>query len=610
MKDRILASTLLVTMVVALLSLTMQPASALAAPQITPGTGANAVLPAWFTQPGSPLSTLAAPTPGNPTNSSTAVSAPPDLSSVPAERSDMQITGSSASAPTDSVQGLALLVHADMALTKTSASASVAADARLIYTLTVVNNGFDSGEDVVVTDTLPSEVTFVDATQPHTYDAPTVSWALGTMSRWETRVLTVEVTVAPGVTEAFTNGACVGSSTADSNPSNNCDSIDTSLLVPAIQVVKWVDRERTGPDEPFTYTLRVTNTGGLVLDPVTLTDTLPVGLSYVAGSAAPVEPDLVAEPVLAWDDLGLLAPGGSLTVTFQVTAPISAVGLLTNTVTATGRYPGGTVTDTDEAEIEIVRPAVMVRKALVSQDTDDLFPNYITFTIAITNVGLSQVDVLPLDDIFDPEYLYFVSASPVTPDMVSNATGLVSWYDLTSPAPHGFGMNLEPGRSFVLTTVFTVASQIVTTTNTAVVSDVVDVYENPAEEDDDTVIIVDVPTAVDLLYFRVAQATSDAVTLEWATAVEQNTYGFALYRAATPDMDRAGSVGFILSQGHGGPASYSFTDRDQVSRSDIWYYWLAEIENSGKAIYHGPASTSAWQPAALTERTYLPMVMR
>ena len=218
MKDRLLASTLLVTMVVALLSLTMQPASALAAPQITPGTGANAVLPAWFTQLGSPLSTLAAPTPGNPINSSTAVIAPPDLSSVPAERSDMQITGSSASAPADSVQGLALLVHADMALTKTSASASVAADARLIYTLTVVNNGFDSGEDVVVTDTLPSEVTFVDATQPHTYDAPTVSWALGTMSRWETRVLTVEVTVAPGVTEAFTNGACVGSSTAEQRP--------------------------------------------------------------------------------------------------------------------------------------------------------------------------------------------------------------------------------------------------------------------------------------------------------------------------------------------------------------------------------------------------------
>ena len=132
----------------------------------------------------------------------------------------------------------------------------------------------------------------------------------------------------------------------NSDPSNNCAVSTPHCSCQPSRFVKWVDRERTGPDEPFTYTLRVTNTGGLVLDPVTLTDTLPVGLSYVAGSAAPVEPDIVAEPVLAWDDLGSLAPGGSLTVTFQVTAPISAVGLLTNTITATGRYPGGTVTDT------------------------------------------------------------------------------------------------------------------------------------------------------------------------------------------------------------------------------------------------------------------------
>ncbi|MCS7287479.1 MAG: hypothetical protein NZ653_10165, partial [Anaerolineae bacterium] len=187
------------------------------------------------------------------------------------------------------------------------------------------------------------------------------------------------------------------------------------------------------------------------------------------------------------------------------------------------------LTDTDDAPVALTDPAVVVDKQLVAADLDELLPNYVTFTIVITNVGISTIDVLPLVDQYDPYYLSFITAT-VYPNEPAD-DGLLTWYDLTGPAPYGFGRDLAPGESFHITTVFRVVHDITTTVNTAIVSDVVDVYDNPANEDRDDEVIVNIPTAVELLYFRVGGVAGWSVRLEWATAAEIGTFGFHLYRA-------------------------------------------------------------------------------
>jgi uncharacterized repeat protein (TIGR01451 family) len=419
--------------------------------------------------------------------------------------------------------------RADLAVTKSDDPDPVIVGTLLTYTLLVTNNGPSVARNAVVTEALPPEVAFVSAEPAQSSGPNPLVWSLGDLAVGEVRRLTVTVRVLVTTTDVFTNAVVVGSDTPDDNPGNNGDEEPTTPLVPGLELTKDVAPGQAVRNMPFTYTIRITNTGQVTFDPLVLTDTLPAGFYYVVGSGDPSDPDVIAEPLLVWQNLGPLAPGESITVTFAVTATPGVTGTYWNVALVGGEYPGGVLTDTDDAPVAIVDPAIALDKQLVSADLDDVFPNYVTFTIVITNVGISTIDVLPLFDQYDPYYLSFVRADPMPDEPADD--GLLTWYDLTGPSPNGFGQNLAPGESFRITTVFSVVHDITTTINTAYVEGPYDIYDNPANEPRDNEPIVDIPTAVELLYFRVGGVMGQQVRLEWATAVEIDNFGFRLYRA-------------------------------------------------------------------------------
>lgn len=156
----------------------------------------------------------------------------------------------------------------------------------------------------------------------------------------------------------------VTSTTPDPNPDNNEDEEPTTLLVPAIDVVKAVDPSQAVPGQPIEYTITIENIGQVTLDPVTLTDTLPPNFQYLAGSGEPTEPDIVNEPTLVWLDLGSLDPNETMQVSFKVTALPGVLGQFDNLATATGDSPGGPVSDNDREPVRIVQPQVEVNKIL------------------------------------------------------------------------------------------------------------------------------------------------------------------------------------------------------------------------------------------------------
>ena len=502
--------------------------------------------------------------------------------------------------------------RADLGIVKTDSHDPVIPGTLLTYTLRVTNYGPSAAENVVVTDTLPVEVVYVSAAPEHTYIAPdTVVWALGTLLPGEERVLTLTVQVQSWVTEPFTNVAVVDSDTEDDNPGNNEDDETTTPLLPGLELAKTVLPGAAVPNMPFTYVIVITNTGAVTFDPLTLTDTLPEDFHYVVGSGEPADPDVVAEPLLIWQDLGALAPGDRLTVSFAVTvSPGITIGTYWNTAVVEGEHPGGVITDTDDVPISIQDPAVALNKQLVGFDTDAVAPNYVTFTIAITNVGVSEIDVLPVYDLYDADVLHFAQAFPAQPDMVDNVGGQVVWLNLTGPAPHGFDRNLLPGEVFHLTTIFTVMQDITQTTNTAVVTDAVDIHDNPVDEDDDAETIVDVPTAVKLLYFRVADVSGAGIRLEWATAVEINNFGFNLYRAPVEDRTRASLVTFVPSEVKDGTGAAYSPDPDTEPNDGAWWYWLADVDLDDGETFHGPVSVQVDTAVHSNFVVYLPLVMR
>jgi uncharacterized repeat protein (TIGR01451 family) len=176
----------------------------------------------------------------------------------------------------------------------------------------VTNGGPDTAQSVAVTDSLPSEVTFVDCTSDQggvcggTTSAPTVSFS--SLASGVTATITIHVTVNSNVTSGtlITNNASVTSVTGDSNGGNNTTSATTTVQeVSAGQLVISEFRTR-GPagasDEfveiynPTTTSLvigglkiRASNGTGTISDRVTITagTTLGPGCHYlIANSSA------------------------------------------------------------------------------------------------------------------------------------------------------------------------------------------------------------------------------------------------------------------------------------------------------------------------------------
>src|ERR1700722_19869935 len=131
------------------------------------------------------------------------------------------------------VANVLLPADADMAITKTGSPNPVLQGSTLTYTLGVTNNGPASATLVNVTDTLPSQVSFVSASSSQgscSQASGTVTCSLGTMASGATATVTIAVT-ATTLSQAF-NTATVTATEPDPVSSNNTASTTTLIESP------------------------------------------------------------------------------------------------------------------------------------------------------------------------------------------------------------------------------------------------------------------------------------------------------------------------------------------------------------------------------------------
>jgi hypothetical protein len=214
---------------------------------------------------------------------------------------------------------------------------------------------------------------------------------------------------------------------------------------------------------------------------------------------------------------------------------------------------------------------------------------------------------VPLVDTFTGPIEY-IGGTPPADD--TSTPGVLRWTDLV--ATFG-GSPLAPNAAFALTTAFrltTVATEF-SITNTAVVSEARDIYNNRANRDEDLKALVNVPTYVDLLYFEVNQQGSQFV-LNWATAVEIDNFGFRLLRSSTGQLADAVEIGFVSGQGYGTASgqSYTFTDKN-VIQGQTYTYWLVDVDFSGQETLHGPETLKlSGSPNSRETTIYLPLIIK
>lgn len=328
-------------------------------------------------------------------------------------------------------------IIADLALTKTASTPSVAAGGTVDFTLAARNLGASDAVNAMLTDTVPAgfTVTGVDSAGGANcgFTATTVSCTWGTFAAGATANIVVHTAVASDAPAGtVTNTASIVSPAKDANPANNSDSADVEIVQSADLSVEKTAPSTGEPGSPFTYTMVVTNHGPSVARGATLTDTLPAGLDSPAADRAGCS---IAAGTLSCA-LGDIGTGGSVTVHLSGTWSATARGTVRNTAETTSATPDpNTGNNTSTVDVDLrPRADVAVQKTVSAADAP--LGGTVVFTITVANRGPSAAEAVVVDDAL-PAGLVLVRAE--------SSTG--TWSDADARWAVG---TLLPGKSATL----------------------------------------------------------------------------------------------------------------------------------------------------------------
>nr|MBF6619705.1 DUF11 domain-containing protein [Patulibacter sp.] len=290
---------------------------------------------------------------------------------------------------------------ADVGIEKT-APTTVAANGNLTYTLSVSNAGPSPATDVVVTDDLPSGVSFVSASSECTHTSGAVRCEIASLPVTSPTDPATELTVTVHVpwTSAdatLSNTAEVSADELDRNPDND-ESTATTTVGPAanLKTTKSAPTLPVPQSVSYAYEVVVENDGPSTAVDAKLSDPMPTGVT-----ALDAETDAGActvTPTQVDCELGDLADGDRATVT--ITARGDLPGTPTNTATATSDTPEVDAADNaDDADVTILAASdVGVVKSAPANVKPD---QELTYRLTTTNhgpsdaTGVTVVDQLP-----------------------------------------------------------------------------------------------------------------------------------------------------------------------------------------------------------------------
>jgi uncharacterized repeat protein (TIGR01451 family) len=223
-----------------------------------------------------------------------------------------QVIGPPGLAFSFAIDGSCTILDADLALSKNG----VVNGAQIIYTLTVSNNGPLAASNVVVTDTLPAEVSYV-SDDCGAANLPPFTWNVGTLANGATA--SCNVTVTANSAGVIANTASVSADQNDPLPANNSA---TATLTASLDADLALSKNGVVNGAQIVYTLTVSNNGPLAASNVVVTDTLPAEISYVSDDCGAAN-----LPPFTWN-VGTLANGA--TASCNVTVSASSAAAITN----------------------------------------------------------------------------------------------------------------------------------------------------------------------------------------------------------------------------------------------------------------------------------------
>lgn len=297
----------------------------------------------------------------------------------------------------------------------------------ITFTGTLTNVGGSPAENVTLVDYLPPGLTFVGSSHTAVYDVVTrtVTWYLGTVGPGTSIPGWVEVRVdssLPDGTDLLNTFSVTWKNGVGASYGPATETADVIARTSPLLTVTKSGPAEAGAGDTITFTLNVTNSGGLSAYNVTLVDVLADNYTYVSSSPA----GAASGGNVIWG-LGTLASGSTTTVslTVRVNDGVANATTLLNGAMVTwqdalgnGYGPSGSGLATTIFTV----PHLAIAKTGPATANPG---NDCTYTITLTNTSSTAADNTTLVD-YLPAHMSYVTSIPAgTPSVPGDN---VTWY--------------------------------------------------------------------------------------------------------------------------------------------------------------------------------------
>lgn len=227
---------------------------------------------------------------------------------------------------------------ADVQLIKTTSNASPNVGQKFNYTINVTNNGPDTATGVIVTDVIPSGLTYnsYTASSGTTYNSITGIWNIGTLNNGNTAVLNLFVTPTASAANSTITNTATKTAQNEYDPTIP-DTYTVSVFVPIsadVQLTKTTSNTSPNVGQKYNYTVTAKNNGPDTATGIVVSDVIPSGLTYNSYTASQ---GTYNSTTGIWN-IGILLNGANATLKLYVTPTSTVDGKsVTNVATKTAQ---------------------------------------------------------------------------------------------------------------------------------------------------------------------------------------------------------------------------------------------------------------------------------
>ncbi|HNG97142.1 MAG TPA: DUF11 domain-containing protein, partial [Candidatus Absconditabacterales bacterium] len=293
----------------------------------------------------------------------------------------------------------------------------------LTYTIQYRNLGPDNGNNVIITDTLPTGFVYTSSSPSGVLSGNIVTWTSGQIGVFgnyapgASGTITINGTIS-GLAQSgdiLFNEVVITNAILESNPNNNSGSASTLVKnrFADLVVIKTPSLLTGYAGSGLTYTIQYRNLGpDLGLNTV-ITDTLPTGFVYTSSSPSGV----LSGRTITWTSgqiagLANLVTGstGTITIVGSISGTFNGNQQLHNTVSISGAYIDPNTGNNQGTGSTFVNPKADIR-VTKAVSTGILFSgDYVSYTLSYYNSGLDTGTNITITDTW-PSGLLFISAS-------------------------------------------------------------------------------------------------------------------------------------------------------------------------------------------------------